>query len=397
MKKINLFLVTVLVAISIFFPGDIFNFKKCFFILLFVLNIKLLVNNKISIVFWGIYFPIVLLLYSTLLNGDILSSFTRGYVMFMVLLLPIIKKYQIDYEKILINSIIVLAAFVGLLAIMDIMGIMDINSGIITRFIYDKDIGYVGASVFYPFYYKIFLKTTPLIVLLLFHSLKGKNIFLFVLSAIGLLLSGTRANVVFPIILIIFLVIKVSIKDLFQKRRVPRAVLVLSLALIFIIFSKGVMYNSVKEIMTLENSQKSDSVRIGHFDSYKELVRENPVILFTGTGLGSMFFSKGTGEFQSSVELSYLDLLRQMGLVFFVIFMLFVLYPILALNKKWICQKYAYITYLLIAATNPLLFSSTAYLVYVYIYLKVGCKEKPKKNTNRVVKSKRGECNAIAY
>ena len=117
--------------------------------------------------------------------------------------------------------------------------------------------------------------------------------------------------------------------------------------------------------MNVKGAVSSDNVRKGQMQSYKEIFSDFDN-LFIGTGLGSYFYNYGRMEMVNSAEYAYLDLIRQVGVMFFLLFMIFVLYPLnqnIALNRKVI-----YIGYLAIAFTNPLLFSSTAFLAYIYMY-----------------------------
>ena len=84
--------------------------------------------------------------------------------------------------------------------------------------------------------------------------------------------------------------------------------------------------------------------------------------------MGSEFYSYGRDAYVSSIEWSYIDLWRQMGFLFFFLFLVFISLPLFYRHEVGSYKKYAYITYLSIAATNPLLFSSTSYLVYIYMY-----------------------------
>ena len=73
-------------------------------------------------------------------------------------------------------------------------------------------------------------------------------------------------------------------------------------------------------------------------------------------------------EYTTSSEIAYLDLIRKIGLILFVPFMIFVLKPFKF--KIPIHDKLAYAGYLVVCFTNPLLFSSTAYVLYILLYSK---------------------------
>jgi hypothetical protein len=98
-------------------------------------------------------------------------------------------------------------------------------------------------------------------------------------------------------------------------------------------------------------------------------------VIIIGMGMGSSFYSHGVGEFINSIEWSYLDLWRQMGLPMFIIFLVFLMRPLTTKNKIPMHTKFGFVSYLIIAGTNPLLYSSTAYLYYIYMYYLIYKKE----------------------
>ena len=55
--------------------------------------------------------------------------------------------------------------------------------------------------------------------------------------------------------------------------------------------------------------------------------------------------------------------------VAFILFMVFILRPLFR-KKTDKTVRFSYLCYLLVSFTNPLLFSSTAYLLYIWFYLK---------------------------
>ena len=96
------------------------------------------------------------------------------------------------------------------------------------------------------------------------------------------------------------------------------------------------------------------------------MYKKEPLLIIFGTGFGSEFYSLGTKTLISSTEWSLLDLYRKVGMFFTGIFMLF-LGKILINKKISIYKRTAGFAYLIIALTNPLLYTTTAYLAYVYI------------------------------
>ena len=74
--------------------------------------------------------------------------------------------YHIDFEKILYRILMILLGCYLFVLVTDLLGIFDINSSVLRRFFYQYEMGYMGKSTSYSFYYKFFWKTCPLLLLL---------------------------------------------------------------------------------------------------------------------------------------------------------------------------------------------------------------------------------------
>lgn len=367
-KTINEMLISLFLGVCVIFPGDIFNIKKILFFLICLLNLQLLfislTNKKNGFVsFFGFLFPTFLFLYSSILTSNILSSFARSFSAYIFLLVFIIKYYDINYEKILTKSINFVVFMTLSLVLLDLIGVIDVNTGFFrNNIMYNYDIGLMGKSQEYPFYYKIFFKTSPLIVIQLFRSFDKKKYITTLLSLSALIFSGTRANVIFPII-ILFLFYIFFCKN---RSKVLKFCFILATISLVCVFSIKII-DTLNEIFIIKGTA-SDIVRKGHIEGLKQLIKSKPWIVIFGSGMGSSFYSYGVNSYASSIEWSYLDLWRQMGFVFFSLFIVFILLPLFNKNKAGKFKKFAYVSYLLIAATNPLLYSSTSYLFFIYIY-----------------------------
>lgn len=368
-KNINSIFISILIFICVLVPSDIYNLKKIFFIIIIGLNAKLIIksifNNKnLLITFYGSLFPIFLFLYSSILTGDLLTSFSRSFASFMLLILFIIKKYEVKYENILLNTIKALVMFTLLLMMLDIFKLINVNAGMLReKIIYGYSIGLMGKSMSYPFYYKIFFKTSPLFVLLLFKQIYDTKYFMALITLVALIVSGIRANVLFPV-LFILLYILFNVKNKYKIFKYMIFIFIFATLMLFL----DDLILIFKEVF-ISKGAISDTIRLGHIQGIKELFVNKPWIILFGSGMGSEFYSYGINSLTSSIEWSYVDLFRQMGIFFFMIFMFFVLAPFVFIKKIAIYKKYSYITYLFIAATNPLLFSSTSYLVFIYMYI----------------------------
>lgn len=364
-REINIIMLSIFIFISVFFPYDFYGLKKISFILLILLNsVKIieamLIKKYMLITFFGFIFPTITICISALLTGNLSNSFSRGFSMYILLLLIIILLYNIEIEKILIWVLTSLAILIVTLVILDMVKIANINDSSIRDFIYKHNMGFIGASTTYTFYYKVFFRSSPLLILPLMKYLSEKKYILFTLILLAMLFTGTRANFIMAILSsAIYLIVMNRNKFTIYKY----TVFIIGILLIIFALSRNIDVIIDKFVLT---NVGSDMVRKGHIDGFKALILKNPITLIMGTGLGSYYESYSVG-WTSSIELSYIDLIRQIGVPLFLIYIIFYIYPIINMNvTKY--KKYAYTSYIIIAATNPLLINSTGYIMYVYIY-----------------------------
>ncbi len=363
--NVTKFLLIVFLVVCVFFPGDPYHLKLIAFFLMMLINIGFLIGslkNNNYYLFYGVLFPIVLIIQSFFVSHNLGASISGAYPASLILILLIVKKHNIKYDKYLLITISCSVILIDLLALLDFLGIVDVNSIWFMRTaFYDYGMGFMGKSSMYSFYYKIFLKSSPLILLVINESLKKKKRIIATLAVIAMFISGTRANVFLSIVLIFYIfAFNYDFKKVNKKKLLLTLIMLLAIICLY-----PVIQNFVNNIMTTKGAISSDKVRNGQLQSFFEIYSD-PFNLFWGTGFGSTFYNYGTKSYIESAEMSYFELIRQIGLPFFIVFMLFVLKPLNSNIEK--TDKVAYICYLTIAFTNPLLFSSTAYVIYIYVY-----------------------------
>eukprot|EP01132_Coremiostelium_polycephalum_P010412 gene10412-12785_t len=116
---------------------------------------------------------------------------------------------------------------------------------------------------------------------------------------------------------------------------------------------------------------ESSDIKSGHFQSLVDEISK-PGIIFFGQGVGSTYYSLGLGRKILQSELTYFELIRVFGLPIAILLFFLLLYPIIYLYQNSKLRKnkayaVAYLGYLFIAGTNPLLISSTGMLIVVAI------------------------------
>lgn len=358
-------LLIIFLVVCVFFPGDPYHIKLLAFFLMLLINVNYIIEmlkEKQYYLFYGVIFPIVLIVQSFLISHNLGASISGAYPAALILILLIVQKHNIKYDKYLLITVTGAVILTDMIALLDTMGIVNVNSiWFMQTAFYDYGMGLMGKSPTYSFYYKIFLKSSPLILLVVNESIKNKKKIIAILAVIAMFISGTRANAFLCSILVIYILgFNYDFKKIKKKKVIITLVFLLGLLLLL-----PFIQDYVDSIMSTKGAVASDKVRDGQLQSFFEIYSD-PFNLLFGTGLGSSFYNYGTNSYTESAEMSYFELIRQIGLPMFIIFMLFILKPLKSNIDK--TDAFAYICYLAIAFTNPLLFSSTAYLLYIFVY-----------------------------
>lgn len=195
-------------------------------------------------------------------------------------------------------------------------------------------------------------------------SLRGfwKMVALVLITVYLTFMSGTRSTVLLS--LFSFSIVGyISLKD---NPRVKRF-------LYPIIITAGVFFVFAIIMLASDTREASNIVKYGHIASYAKLFEENPEYLIFGQGPGSTFYSDGFNKIVVKTEWSYLDLVRYCG-VFAILVVVVFWKPLVNLwrhrnEHKFVhCMFWAYLAFLLIAGTNPLILSSTGIVMLLMAY-----------------------------
>lgn len=365
-KRLVTIFISLLLVICVFFPGDTLNLNVVFWggacvfgLNAFVSSIK---KGKYSyIIIMGTLYPFLLMIWSSIITGKISAAISEAYCPVYILLFVLIGYYEIDYEKIVMIMLKILAILTVSIFLLDFLGMIDVNSGFINSFVYKYDMGIMGKSPMYANYYKIFFKASPLLVLLFPYCMKRKQFFMVGIVFFALVISGTRANMLVGAMLLL-----IGIISIWQKNKKSQIIIIGVILLLFLMIFPQILI-MLEDIMNATGSVNSDTVRIGQIRSFFDVL-SNPQNLILGQGFGSEFWDAGRMMYSFSSEISYFDLLRKIGLIWFIPFAYFILKPFKFQIDIYI--KLTYCGYLLIALTNPLLFSTTAFVMYIYLYSK---------------------------
>lgn len=207
----------------------------------------------------------------------------------------------------------------------------------------------------------VYFKTGPLIFFSYIYSLyflrnNRFRLLFIILNLFALLVAGSRT----PILMSIFLTI-IFCYDKQGTRKFFKFVFLISgiCAITFITYK-----------LATEKGEASNVVKYADFNSYVKELSSGSTLLI-GDGLGSEFYSLGKKRLVSYSEQTYMDIIRIYGIFIGSILIFAVYYPAIF----FLCCKYrynlkyqrfilAYVLYMVLAGTNPLLISSTGMLVW---------------------------------
>lgn len=363
-KNSILFFIYLYIFVCVLFPLDVYSLKPVFFLTICILGLPDFIyafktGQMKNIMIMGVIYPAVMIAISCLNNGKIGSAVSGSYPATLILItIPVVIQDLKNEFEIALNRVLLIEAFlIVLLVMLDIVGIFNVNEpSAIRQFFYDMGIGVMGKSHAYSSYYKIFFKTSPLLIFLLDYAWENKRRVVVALTIMAIVFSGTRAN-------LLIAGVYISWRLIFKTFRNRKTQLVMgALFIIVLVILSGNVISIWQAMMNTAGSVGSDQIRSGQLIGLMTELKK-PSTLFWGAGIGTTFYDYGRLTYISGVELSYFDLLRQIGLILFIPFIVFVFRPLLNMSIKT-GFKVSYIGYLAIAFTNPLLFTSTAYLAY---------------------------------
>lgn len=363
--NLNVFFVFIFILFSIITPADTFKIKKISFFILFLLNFQLIIRQskrrKYSIIGFHLFiYSSILTIFSILMGMNIISTISNIYLCLLVSVVLISIERDIDFERYLINILMLISLLIITTVILDRFNVLDLYNNKVMMFLHNKSEAMVGKSSSFWSYYVIFLKASPILIILLGYFLYMGKYVAAILPLMALVFTGTRANFFAGFILITIHIFRI------QKNLILR-LLFIFFTIIFIL----VFFEKINYFFTNMSALKSGS-KIDKMEDLREIFsvfRSHPLTIFLGTGFGS---DEIYGITHGTAEISFFDMWRKNGLIGLLIFIQFVLFPLKSLwerqETKWVASSY--IVYLMVAMTNPLFFSSTAYIVYIYVYIK---------------------------
>ncbi len=369
-RRVNVVLVYIFLFNVIFFPNDTFNIKIISLFLLLVLNFwSTPLKNKIDylVFFFGLIVPTFTIVLSIIITKSFINNIKLGYPAVILLLYLVVKKFNINFEKVFFIMLEILAYIEVIVFILHISGVLRMRTNPMVLWYGKTNNALYGEGKYATFGSLFYIKSACLLFVYEAYCIEKRKYFSLVITCIALFATGTRANVFLMLALLYICCIIV------QKNNKIRVCIILSslVAIIVGLFGAG-LYRYILAIF--EKKSFDDAVRSGHLSSLIKYWKSDIVRFIIGSGYESEFYSIGVNAMVRDIELSYFNLLRQVGIIPFMAMMGMYALPIVYVaknkikSKKIVCITMGYIMYLILGAVDPFLYNSTAVTLVLYMY-----------------------------
>jgi hypothetical protein len=374
-------LLTTYIFFSIFLP-PLFP-KKIIFILILISaflycvskkRLKLfIINPLIILVFFLIYFCVG---YG---SHDESLAFQFFILTFSFFIIFTITESSYDVEQHLKNICVVFSLLIIYMSLGYFSNFLSIKipfSDSLTAFFIKNNLGFIGFREFGSFKPPMlhFVSAPILLVslLLIFDEFisenKIKNALPFFIVLAAILVSGSRGIVAFSFIGIF----------LIYFYRVGAVGKLTTIFLTIIIFAL-IIVNIDIDTTLFSFSEKSNSVKAGHFISFIDQLNFKQVLM--GDGLASLYYTIGFDSITAQTEIFLLDSIRYFGMFGTLLFFILLLIPMkLNINMRiMLISRYKelpvvyliFSLYLLMSFTNPILLNSYGIIVVLWFWSRV--------------------------
>lgn len=227
-----------------------------------------------------------------------------------------------------------------------------------TPFAREYRLGYIGLRSLDGGVPNVYFRWSCWLLLGLSLSLFSKKYLLsfFMFVAALMTLSTAIIGGIFIVIFLYFLLDKNSLLG-----KIFNVQLLVALSLISVLIAVEFFPAVLQEILAkFSSSSTSTSVKMGHINSILALLSDSPLYLFYGQGPGSSFYSIGANSFVSNVEVSHFNLVRQFGLLGFIVYFFYFSYVVMSLfrlGRSGYPWAVGLAVIFIVAGTNPLLLS----------------------------------------
>lgn len=372
--NINFFILTL---VSFILP-PLFPKKIFFSIVLLLFIFRLLYKKELKL---PILNPLLLIsfMFIYMFVGGF-GSIDIGFAMqfctatLMLLLFYVVIHFEISINKhIQVSAIIfVLIVYYISLSYFGILSNLPYSQVLVDAFIH-FNLGFIGERNFGGIILPMLHFVSSPVLLILVASLIidnqhkiGVRLYSLIALAMGAVyFSGSRGIFVFTILCFFTLVFFFG-----SMRR--RLILLITLALI------GIYVVSVIDFSLIFNSkEQSNSIKLEHVYSYFNHADIKSVLF--GEGLAANYYTSGFDRFASMTELMIFDFFRYFGVLNTIAFFIILIFPVYFRRGHWVfilpfknneARPYliAFLFYLMMAMTNPMLLNSYGMIVVVWYW-----------------------------
>lgn len=352
--------------------------KVLFFLIFLMYFIKLLLSNRTT--FIKVYSPAIVLLIFTygsfvsLVSASFDIELMKQFLLSTSILfyIYIIFDLGLDFNRMFIRAVKVLSVVSIVIflesTIFNVGFISNVVEGYNTVTLHERDVG-LGMLQYFR------LSTVPVVFIALSYMLFikeqsiSKNRFWTLIFLTVILISLTRSLLITSTFVFLF--------SKFNYGSWKFKVLFLTIGTV----STFALLNSA----LLSTEESSNKTKIDDFHNFITHQSAYPMSNLVGSGVASMFYRKGKG-FYSHTENTLLDSIRFFGIPLAIILYMAFIFPCRitwSKNAKYIFMVFLF--YLLIAMTNPVLFTSFGYIVVLWYWYNIlhECKYRNNKQTDQ--------------
>jgi hypothetical protein len=193
----------------------------------------------------------------------------------------------------------------------------------------------------------------------LFRRFRWSDLMWLILYGMTIILSGARGIILVSLIFMVYIALTKSS---------------LIIRLLFLVMMSSILFtllsNFLASTIVFSPDESSNAVKIGHLQSFWDQLTWSKGIF--GSGLGSYYFSSGSGVLKQHTELTPIDLTRYVGfplaIATYVQLLLPRTYNPLRGQRHLLFVTFA--LYLLLSVTNPVLINSVGMLVVIWYWSK---------------------------
>ena len=343
-------------------PRDSLGLKKILFLVTVMSNINIIIyeyKRNVSLFLISVFLPFFLFVISAIQIDEIFLPLTYIYFFAYFPLAFAIAKYDIDIKSIFMVVINIMTFIILTSVLLDISGVMSIYNNPVLQWLNDMGEAQVSASPYAIAKYVIFLKASPVMIYGILVYLERKRYVLASLVFVAVLFTGTRAN--------IYLAILVTVVYVFVYEPNVKLRLVCGLVGIALALRLGTIFYDKVQMINWAKAE-GDEIRFAAIESIFNAMNSSKISYLIGMGYGSKYYSLGRIGYIENSELTYLELVREVGIPSAIAFIVFLVNPLFKLYRNHKIEFLFWGAYLVEAVVEPFLFTSTGFCVFMMIF-----------------------------